>query len=126
MAKASYSKRRAHAKVAVKPLRIRQGDQVLVIAGEGKSSSPRKVLSVLPREGKVLVEGINVMKDSQPKRNAGGDNINSQDFIEKPCPIHASNVMLVDPQSSKATRVKIARTADGNARRIAVKSGQEI
>jgi len=126
MAKASYSKRRAHVKVAAKPLRIRQGDQVLVIAGEGKSNSPRKVLSVLPREGKVVVEGINVVKDSQPKRNAGGDNINAQDFIEKPCPIHASNVMLVDPQSSKATRVKIARAADGNARRIAVKSGQEI
>lgn len=126
MAKASYSKRLAHAKQAVKPLRIRKGDQVLVIAGEGKSNSPRKVLSVLPREGKVVVEGINVVKDSQPKRNAGGDNINSQDFIEKPCPIHASNVMLVDPKTSKATRVKVTRTAEGNLQRISVKSGQEI
>jgi large subunit ribosomal protein L24 len=126
MARNSYSKRGQNAKVRRKPLHIRRGDQVLVIAGEGKSSTPRKVLSVLPNAGKVVVEGVNVMKDSQPKRGNGGENINSQDYIEKPCPIHASNVMLVDPQSSKPTRIKIVRKKDSASRRVAVKSGEEI
>jgi len=126
MARKGYSKRGHRAKSPVKALHVRSGDQVFVISGEGKSNTPRKVLSTLPREGKVIVEGVNVMKDSQPKRGAGGDNINSQDFIEKPCPIHASNVMLVDPQSSKPTRVKVVRHKDGVSRRVAVKSGEEI
>lgn len=125
MAKTSYSKRQKTRK-QVKPLGIRSGDQVLVIAGEGKSNTPRKVLSVLPRTGKVLVEGVNVMKDSQKKQNANGDNINTQDFIEKPCPIHASNVMLMDPKTSTPTRIKIVREAGTAPRRIAAKSGQEI
>lgn len=126
MARKGHSKRGSRVKSPVQALHVRSGDQVFVIAGEGKSNTPRKVLSVLPREGKVIVEGVNVMKDSQPKRGQGGDNINSQDFIEKPCPIHASNVMLVDPQSSKPTRVKVVRSNDGPSRRVAVKSGEEI
>jgi large subunit ribosomal protein L24 len=126
MARNSYSKRGQRAKSPVKSLRVRSGDKVLVIAGEGKSNTPRKVLSVLPRSGKVLVEGVNVMKDSQAKRGNGGDNINSQDYIEKPCPIDASNVMLVDPQSSKPTRVKVVRQKGSASRRVAVKSGDEI
>lgn len=111
-------------KKTTKSLRIRKGDQVIVIAGEGKSSSPRKVLSVLPSQNKVVVEGVNVMKDSQPKQGMGG-NTSGQDFVEKPYPIHISNVMLVDPQSSQATRIRINRE-DNGVRRIAVKSGQEI
>ena len=126
MAKNSYSKRGQGRKAMVKGLHVRSGDQVFVISGEGKSNTPRKVLSVLPRDGKVIVEGVNVMKDSQPKRGTGGDNINAQDFIEKPCPIDASNVMLVDPQTSKPTRVKVVRQKDGVPRRVAVKSGEEI
>lgn len=126
MAKTSHSKRGLRSLIPGKPLHIRRGDQVLVIAGEGKSKTPRKVLSVLPRTGKVLVEGVNVMKDSQQKRNGGGDNINSQDYVEKPYPIHASNVMLIDPQTSKPTRIKIVRRAGSASKRVAAKSGQEI
>ena len=46
-----------------KPLHIRTGDMVLVISGESKSDTPRQVLAVLPKEGKVSVEGVNVMQD---------------------------------------------------------------
>jgi large subunit ribosomal protein L24 len=109
-------------------LHIRTGDTVLVIAGGGRSKTPRKVLGVLPREGKVLVEGVNVMKDSQKNNQQGGAqaDINQQNFIEKPYPIDASNVALVDPKSGQATRIRVQQNSDGRKQRIAVKSGQAI
>ena len=110
---------------------IRTGDTVLVIAGEGRSKTPRKVLNVLPREGKVVVEGVNVMKDSQKQnqRNqseAGRAGINEQNFIEKPFPIYASKVALIDPKSGERTRVRLQTDKAGNKQRVAVKSGQAI
>lgn len=111
-----------------KPLRIRTGDDVIVISGEGKSSSPRKVLSVLPKERKVIVEGVNVMKDRQKQQRGQqrASGINEQNMVEKPFPIHASKVMLVDPKSKKPTRVRINTTAEGTRTRVASKSGEEI
>ena len=111
-----------------KALRIRTGDTVLVISGEGRSDTPRTVLGVLPKENKVIVEGVNVMKDRQKnQRNTGRQaGINEQDFIEKPYPIHRSNVALLDPQNKKRTRVKMKRQADGNRMRVAARSGETI
>jgi len=108
-------------------LNVRTGDVVLIIEGEGRANTPRKVLSVLPAEGKVVVEGVNVMKDSQKNRNRGGRQagINEQDFIEKPFPIDASNVALIDPQTKKRTRVKSKTNNDGKRVRAA-KSGETI
>jgi large subunit ribosomal protein L24 len=110
-------------------INIRTGDTVLVISGGGRSKTPRKVLNVLPREGKVIVEGVNVMKDSQSQKNRQGGrqaDINEQNYIEKPYAIDASNVALVDPKSGKATRVKLQTGKVGKKQRIAVKSGQAI
>ncbi len=111
-----------------KPLRIRTGDEVIVISGESRDpNTPRKVLAVLPREGKVIVEGVNVMKDHQKQRAATRQSgITQQGIIEKPCPIAASRVALVDPQSKKRTRVKMQKQADGKRVRVAVKSGETI
>lgn len=112
----------------VRKLNIRTGDMVLVISGGGRSKTPRKVLSVLPREAKVVVEGVNVMKDSNKNKQQGGRQagINDENFVEKPFPIDASNVALVDPKSGGPTRVKLRKGADGKRQRIAVKSGQTI
>lgn len=105
-------------------LAIRKDDMVIVLSGEGRSKTPRKVLSVLPYEGKVVVEGVNVIKDSQkPNQQQGGSD---QNFVEKPYPIHASKVALVDPKSGKPTRVRSEVGKDGKKQRIAVKSGQAI
>ncbi|HVF09569.1 MAG TPA: 50S ribosomal protein L24 [Abditibacteriaceae bacterium] len=111
-----------------KPLRIRTGDEVLVVSGEGRSSTPRKVLAVLPREGKVVVEGVNIMKDREKNKGGSGRQagINQQNFIEKPCPIAASNVMLIDPQSKKRTRIKMKTQPDGTRVRAALKSGETV
>lgn len=110
-------------------LHIRTGDSVIVISGGGRSKEVRKVIGVLPREGKVIVEGVNVMKDSQSQKNRQGGRpagINEENYIEKPYPIDASNVALVDPKTGKPTRVKFQRSADGKVQRVAVKSGQNI
>jgi large subunit ribosomal protein L24 len=110
-----------------KPLRIRTGDEVIVIAGKDRSKTPRKVLAVLPKEGKVIVEGVNMMMDRQKQRGGGrASGINQQDMIEKPYPIDRSNVALVDPQSRKRTRVRMKAQADGTRTRVATKSGETI
>ena len=101
-----------------------------MISGEGRSKTPRKVLSVLPNERKVVVEGVNVMKDSQKQNQqqneASRAGINEENFIEKPMPIYASKVALVDPKSGERTRVRLQADKDGNKQRVAVKSGQAI
>lgn len=110
-------------------LHIRTGDTVIVISGGGRSKQPRTVLGVLPRQGKVIVEGVNVMKDSQSQKNKQGGRqagINEQNYVEKPFPIDVSNVALVDPKSGKPTRVKFRKSSDGKLERVAVKSGQTI
>jgi large subunit ribosomal protein L24 len=106
-------------------LSIRKGDQVVVISGKNRDrKTPKTVLEVLPKKGKVIVEGVNVMKDTPNKRQQqqGAE----QGITEKPMPIDASNVMLVDPKSGKATRVKRVKGEDGKVSRVSVKSGETI
>ncbi|MDQ3812515.1 MAG: 50S ribosomal protein L24 [Armatimonadota bacterium] len=108
-------------------LHIRTGDEVIVISGEDRSKTPRKVLSVLPKQGKVIVEGVNMMKDHQKNRpaNTRTSGINQQGIIEKACPIDISNVALVDPKSKKSTRIRM-KDQDGKKVRVAVKSGETV
>jgi large subunit ribosomal protein L24 len=107
-------------------LAIRKDDMVIVLSGEGRSKTPRKVLSVLPYEGKVVVEGVNLIKDSQKANQQGGQGGSEENFVEKAYPIHASKVALVDPKSGKQTRVRFETGKDGKKQRVAVKSGQAI
>jgi large subunit ribosomal protein L24 len=102
-------------------MKLKKGDKVLVIAGKDKGQSGTLV-RVLPRENMVLIDGINTAKRH---RKPSAQNRKGQ-IVEKPMPIHASNVMLADPKSGKPTRIKISRDKDGNRQRVAVKSGQEF
>jgi len=105
-------------------LSIRKGDQVVVISGKSRDrKTPKTVLEVLPKKGKVVVEGVNVMKDTPNKRAQQGTDAG---ITEKAMPIDASNVMLVDPKSGKATRVKRVKGEDGKVHRVSVKSGETI
>jgi large subunit ribosomal protein L24 len=110
-----------------KPLDIKAGDEVVVLSGSGRGKTG-KVEAVLPKQSKVLVEGINIMKDRE--RNRGGDGrastVGQTEVVEKAFPIHRSNVALVDPKTKKATRVKIVEGKDGKRVRVAVKSGETI
>ena len=81
---------------------VRRGDTVAVIAGRERGKRG-KVLRVLPVGGRVLVEKLNMMKKHQrptQKLRQGG-------IIEREGTIHLSNVMLVDPQTDKPTRVGV-------------------
>lgn len=94
-------------------LKIRTGDEVMVIAGKDRSTRkhPRrgKVIGVQPAKNRVIVAGLNIMKkavrQSQKVRQGG--------IIETPAPIHVSNVMLVCPACDAPTRVAITRKDDG-------------
>jgi large subunit ribosomal protein L24 len=98
---------------------VRKGDTVMIIAGRERGKRG-KVLRVLPAEGRVVVERLNMMKKHQKptqKLRQGG-------IIEREAPLHLSNVMLVDPRSDKPTRVGVRQLTDGRKARIARKSGE--
>ena len=120
----------AHSKrgktVNKKPLNIITGDDVVILTG-GSKGVTGKVLSVNPRANKVVVEGANIVKDRQ--RNAGGDGrastVGQNQVVDKPMPIHRSNVALIDPKTKKATRVKMIEGKDGKRVR-ATKTGEAL
>ena len=102
-------------------LHIKKGDTVYVNSGESRGKQGR-VLRVLVKDQKAIVEGLNIVKKStkpSAKNPQGG-------IVEMEAPIHISNLSLIDPKSGKATRVGIKVTEDGKKVRIAKKSGEEI
>ncbi len=102
-------------------LKIRRDDQVLVISGKDRGKTGR-VLEVDPKKERVYVEGLNIVKRHQRPRPGSTD---PGGVIEKPGPIHISNVMLIDPSDSKPTKVGIVRE-DGRRVRIARRSGNKL
>ena len=101
-------------------LHIKKDDNVIVIAGSDKGKTG-KVLKVLVKENRAIVEGVNmVSKSTKPSAK------NPQGGIEKKeAPIHISNISLIDPKSGKATRIAVKHEGK-NVIRIAKKSGEEI
>jgi len=99
---------------------IKTGDTVIIITGADKGRTGR-VLRVLTDKDRVVVEGVNrVWKHVRPsQRNPQGGR------IQKDAPIHISNVMPVDPQTGKGTRVRFEER-DGRKHRIAVRSGADL
>ena len=102
-------------------LKIRRDDQVIVISGKDRGKTG-KVLRVDPKAERVFVEGLNIVKrHSKPRPGTtepGG-------VVEKEGPIHISNVMLLDPQDNKPTRVGISRE-NGERFRVARKTGKKL
>jgi len=93
---------------------IRKGDQVVVIAGDDKDlKKPRLVKEVLVEDGKVIVEGVNIItKHTKPSaQNTKGG------IVKKEAPIHISNVMLWDADQKKGARVTRVRK-DGKTERV--------
>lgn len=100
--------------VGKKP-RIKRGDTVEVIRGREKGLRG-EVLRVLPKEDRVVVQGINVRKKHQRQIQAAGRTM-TPGIIQFEAPIHISNVMLVCPHCDELTRVKRERQ-DGEAQRL--------
>jgi large subunit ribosomal protein L24 len=103
------------------PIHVLKGDTVRVVRGDDKGKEG-KVLRVYPKTGRVLVEGINIVKRHRRAQNAD----EQSGIIEMPAPVHASNLMLVDPKSGVPTRVRMRLDEDGTKERISVKSGDTI
>jgi large subunit ribosomal protein L24 len=101
---------------------IRKNDQVVVRAGKDRGKRGR-VLSVLPEKNRVIVEGVNLIKRHtrpNPQKNIKGG------IVEREGAIHASNVMLVDPETNTPTRLGSKTLPDGSRVRISRKSGAVV
>jgi large subunit ribosomal protein L24 len=107
-------------------LRIRRDDTVRIIAGKDRGRTGR-VKSVDPKNERVYVEGVNIVKrhikprtlrDTQRAQEVGG-------IVEMEGPVHISNVMLIDPDSGQPTRVQVKREG-GRRIRVAKRSGKEV
>lgn len=104
--------------------RIHKGDTVQVIAGKDLGERG-EVEQVLPKQDRVVVHGVNVLKRHRKARQAGNQQIPAQ-IVEFDGPIHLSNVMLVCPKCDKATRVGFRVRDDGFKTRVCRKCGQDI
>ena len=100
--------------------KIKKGDNVIVRTGRDRGKRG-EVLRVLPKESRVIVQGVNVVKrhEKPSMRSQGG-------IQEKEAPIHVSNVAVADPKDGEPTRVGFKRLEDGRKVRIARRSGETI
>ena len=101
--------------------KIKKGDNVVVRSGKDKGRTGT-VLQVLPKDGKVVVAGVNVAARHRKPTQA-----NPQGGIHRrEAPMAISKVGLADPKTGKATRVRFETSKDGKKVRVAVKSGEKI
>jgi large subunit ribosomal protein L24 len=108
-------------------MKIRRDDTVKVMSGKDSGKTGR-VLRVDPKSQRVWVEGMNVQKRHTRPRTLRDTQRQQQELggiVEKPGPIHVSNVMLVDPKTGEPTRVGIKREG-GRRVRVARRSGTDI
>jgi large subunit ribosomal protein L24 len=101
-------------------MNIKKGDTVIVRTGKD-AGKKAKVMQVLVKENRVLVEGLNMKKRHMRARKAG----EKGQTVDMAHPISRSNVSLLDPKSGKATRLG-SKDVAGKKIRIAKKSGQEV
>jgi len=102
--------------------KIKKGNNVVVFTGDDKVvKKPRKVLKVLLEDGRVVVEGVNIItKHTKPSaQNTKGG------IVKREAPIHISNVMLWDAKTGAGSKVKRTRE-NGKLVRIAKKSGEAV
>ena len=101
-------------------MNLKVGDKVIVIAGsnKGKEGTIKKVLK---NENRVIIEGVNMVKKHQ---KASGNE--SGGILEIEAPIHASNVMIIDPKTKKATRIGHSTDKNGKKIRVSKKSNSNL
>jgi ribosomal protein L14/ribosomal protein L24 len=102
-------------------LKVRSDDQVIVISGKDRGKTGR-VLRVDPKNERVYVEGLNIVKRHTRPRPGSTD---PGGIVEREGPIHISNVMLVDPQDNTPSRVGITRE-NGKRFRVLKKTGNRL
>jgi len=111
-----------------KGMRVRQDDDVIVTGGKDRGKRGR-VIRTNPEKGFVFVEGLNMVKRHQRPRSVKDASKGGEvgGIIEKEGPIHVSNVMLLDPEDNKPTRVRVERSGGkGKRKRIAARTGRDL
>lgn len=101
-------------------MKIKKGDTVKVIAGDSKGKTG-KVLKVLVKDNRVVVEGVNIVSRHTRPSNAHPDG----GIIKKEAPIHLSNVQLVDTKTNESTKIGFT-IVDGKKVRVAKKTGNVL
>lgn len=102
-------------------LHVRKGDEVQVLAGNYRGVRGT-VLRTIPRKQQVVVDGVNIRK----RHEAPSQDNPEGGIVSFPAPIHASNVMLIDPTTDEPARYRNRIDDDGTKERISVKSGNPI
>src|SRR4051812_33484851 len=100
-------------------MKLKKGDTVMVISGKDKGKQGT-ILMVSPSTGKIVVDGIAIMKRAIRARQGQSGSI-----VERPRAIDASNVMFMDPKDKKPTRIG-RKLVDGKVVRFAKKSGATL
>ncbi len=101
-------------------MNFKKGDKVVVIAGKSKGTEG-SIIKVLRDENKVVVEGANMIKKHLKPTGEGNGSI-----VDMEAPIHASNVMMLDPKTKKPTRIGHTTNKAGKKVRLALKSNTEL
>ena len=101
-------------------MNLKTGDKVVVITGKDKGKQG-KIIKTLRAENKVVVEGINMIK-----KHVKPNGQNAGSIVDMEAPIHASNVMIIDPKTNKGTRVGHSTDKKGKKIRIARKSNENL
>ena len=101
-------------------LKLKKGDKVIVTTGKDKGKTG-EITTVFPKESKVIVAGVNMVK-----RHTKPSQVSAGGIVSKEMPIHVSNVALVDPKTGKATRIGYKVEKDGRKVRVAKKSGEVV
>ena len=102
-------------------MKIKKDDNVIVTTGKDKGKTG-KVVHALPRENRVVVEGVNVRKVHQKPRQSG----QKGQIVEITMPVDVSNVAFVDPKTKKATRIGFSIDEKGKKARITKASGAKV
>ena len=101
-------------------MKLKVGDKVVVIAGSSKGKEG-KITKTFKDENKVIVEGVNIVK-----KHKKGNGQETGGILEVEAPIHASNVMIVDPKTKKRTRIGHTTNKNNKKIRITKKSNVEL
>lgn len=101
-------------------MKLKKGDNIIITTGKDKGKKG-KITKALPKDNKVIIDGLNMFKKHMKPRRQG----EKGSTVSIAMPIHASNVMILDPKSGKPSRIGKKKVGDKFVR-IARKSNQEI
>ena len=101
-------------------MKIKKGDNIIVIAGKDKGKKG-KVIKALPSEERVVVEGVNIKKRHMRPKKSG----QKGQIVEIAASLHVSNVQIVEPKTGTPTRIGV-KVVNGKKVRISKKTGAEI